>query len=166
MTLGPRESNEPAPARLGAVVPPPLFFLVALVAGWMLDRVWSVPLVPAQALDATRTLGGILVVLGFVAMASGAFTFTRARTAVFPLHPTTRLVTSGPYRFTRNPMYLGMTVATLGTALLWNSLPTLLCVPLAVAGLQLAVIAREERFLGRIFGADYDAYRRRVRRWI
>jgi protein-S-isoprenylcysteine O-methyltransferase Ste14 len=75
-------------------------------------------------------------------------------------------VTGGPYRRTRNPMYVAMTLLYLGASLLMNGLWPLLALPVVLAALTFAVIRREERYLSSAFGAEYDAYRRRVRRWL
>ena len=96
----------------------------------------------------------------------GLISFVRARTAVMPHLPASRLVTAGPYRFTRNPMYLGITLAYAGLALLIDTAWPLLLLPAVLALLMVVVVRREERYLERAFGDAYRAYRDRVRRWI
>ncbi|MGI9083774.1 MAG: methyltransferase family protein [Aeromicrobium sp.] len=92
--------------------------------------------------------------------------FARAGTAVIPFRPSTALVTTGPFRFTRNPMYLGMAVLQAGLSLAFGLMWALAMVPVAVLAVDRLVIAREEPYLERRFGADYIAYKSRVRRWI
>lgn len=97
---------------------------------------------------------------------AAAARFKRARTNPVPWRPATALVTDGPYRFTRNPMYLGMAALyagiALGAGLLWG----LALLPVVLAAIQVAVIAREEAYLERVFGDQYRVYRATVRRWL
>ncbi len=93
-------------------------------------------------------------------------TFARAKTAIIPMRPASTLVEKGPYRFTRNPMYTGMTVAYLGGVLILNSFWALVLLPAVLALLYVFVVKCEERYLVEEFGDDYEAYRRRVKRWI
>jgi len=92
--------------------------------------------------------------------------FLRRRTAVIPYKPATSLVTSGIYRWTRNPMYLGLALIYLGLALILNSLAALVLLPLVLSIIQSQVIAKEEAYLERTFGNDYVAYKKSVRPWI
>ena len=90
----------------------------------------------------------------------------RAGTNIRPDLPTTALVTEGPFRFTRNPLYLGLTLMYAGIALLIpGTWPLLLLVPVLLV-MRWGVIAREERYLERKFGEPYRAYLGRVRRWL
>jgi len=80
--------------------------------------------------------------------------------------PASRMVQHGPYRYTRNPMYLGMAVSYVGFSLVVNSAWPLLLLPLALVGLYRLVIAVEERYLEATFGEEYLAYKKKVRRWL
>ncbi len=115
---------------------------------------------------ASRALGilGFLLGLGFAGWA--VLTFRAAGTSPNPMRPTTSLAFDGPYRFSRNPMYVGLAVASACFALFWNALWPLLSVPVAMALVWRFVIAREERYLDAKFGEEYRRYRDRVRRWI
>jgi protein-S-isoprenylcysteine O-methyltransferase Ste14 len=93
-------------------------------------------------------------------------TFRRARTAILPTRPASQLVDGGPYRFTRNPMYTGLTTAYVGAAALLDSVWPLLLLPLVLAALVRLVVRREEAYLRGAFGAEYAAYQARVRRWL
>jgi protein-S-isoprenylcysteine O-methyltransferase Ste14 len=93
-------------------------------------------------------------------------TFRRAKTAIIPYQPATQLVESGPYKFTRNPMYTGMTLAYLGGTALLYSLWPLLLLPVVLTALMRLVVDREEAYLGHAFGSAYDDYRSRVRRFL
>ena len=92
--------------------------------------------------------------------------FVRNRTPVNPTRPATRLVTDGPYRFTRNPMYLGMAGAYIGIAVATGVLWALALLPVVVILMDRLVIPREERHLAQTFGEEYERYRGRVRRWL
>jgi protein-S-isoprenylcysteine O-methyltransferase Ste14 len=108
----------------------------------------------------------VLIIAGILMSAAGASSFRKAGTPVIPFETSTALVLGGLYRFTRNPMYLGMTIALLGAAVLFGTLGAFLPLPLFVWVIQTRFIAGEERFLEEIFGQQYLAYKRRVRRWL
>ncbi|MEO8336423.1 MAG: isoprenylcysteine carboxylmethyltransferase family protein [bacterium] len=99
-------------------------------------------------------------------MVWGVVTFRRAGTAINPHHSAKRLVVSGPYRFTRNPMYTGLTIAYLGASLLLGSEWPLLLLPIVLFAVFRFVIQREERYLADAFGSEYAEFRMRVRRWL
>ena len=146
------------------LVPPPLALALCIVAGWLADRIWPAPFLPAGS---PRWLaGGALTALGLAIELWAFLAFRRARTSVLPFRPTSAIVAAGPYRYSRNPIYLSMffVVAGLGVALdnLWflAGLVVLFCV------LRWGVVAREEAYLRRKFGAAYLDYQRRVRRWL
>lgn len=147
----------------GVIAPPPLIYLSALAVGFVLEA-----LLPSASIAAAVRwpVGAVLALCGFAFLSSFVAALHRADTAVDPRRATTAIVTTGPYRLTRNPGYLGMTLVYAGIALLAGALwPFATLVP-ALVLMDRAVIAREERYLERKFGADYDAYKRRVRRWI
>ena len=154
------------PNNPGVRFPPPLLFVAGLAAGLGLQRLWPAALLPEAMLPARAWLGWGLVALGLTSMLSGLATFWGARTAVLPHHAARRLVTTGPYRVTRNPMYLGLTLAYLGGGVLLDTLWVPVLLPVVITVLTYAVIHREERYLASAFGPEYDAFRRRVRRWI
>lgn len=108
---------------------------------------------------------GILIV-GVGLAAWGMVTFRRARTAVIPHHAASQLVASGPYRFTRNPMYVGLTIVYIGGAVVLNSAWPLILLPVVLILLAHFVVVREEQYLSDAFGDEYAAYRSRVRRWL
>lgn len=147
-------------------VPPPLAYAGALAGGYVLERIWSVPILtgePVQWLE----IAGLVLIAVFVALAAPAmWSFWRAKTGIIPIHPATTLVVKGPYRLTRNPMYLGLTALTLGVSLLMNSWWPVLLLPLAVLLIDRFVIRREERYLESKFGEAYRSYCARVRRWL
>jgi len=144
-------------------VPPPLAYFAAIALGYWLRGRNPLPFVPAAL---ALPLGVALVILGVVLAISGAVTFRRAGTSPNPTKPSTTVVMHGPYRFTRNPMYLGMTVLTVGAAVWIDTVWILLLLVPALAVMRWHVIAREEAYLAEKFGEQYREYQRRVRRWL
>ncbi|HEX6150796.1 isoprenylcysteine carboxylmethyltransferase family protein [Nocardioides sp.] len=88
------------------------------------------------------------------------------RTAILPGEATTRVLRSGPFRFSRNPLYVGLVVLDVGLALLAHSFWALAFVPIGVLAVWWGAIRPEERYLSTKFGAEYEAYRSEVRRWL
>lgn len=148
----------------GVVVFPPLLYAGTLLLGVLMH--FLVPLPVALPSLAARVLGvAVLAASAFLARRAEA-AMRRAGTNVRPDKPTTALATDGPFRYSRNPLYLATTGLYVGVALLIPAIwPLLLLMPLLFV-LHWGVIAREERYLGAKFGAPYDAYRARVRRWL
>jgi protein-S-isoprenylcysteine O-methyltransferase Ste14 len=113
-----------------------------------------------------ETAGVLLIVLGALIVSWGLITFARARTAILPMKPASRLVDTGPYRITRNPMYTGMSLIYLGGMLVLNWGWALVVFPLVIFLLYRLVIRREEAYMTAVFGDEYRDYCHRVRRWI
>lgn len=111
-------------------------------------------------------LGDVSVAAGLVLAAWATITLLRRGEHPDPARPTATLVTGGPYRYTRNPIYLSFTTVGLGIGLLLNSYWVLGSVPIAVLALHFLVITREERYLETVIGRQYAAYRESVRRWL
>jgi protein-S-isoprenylcysteine O-methyltransferase Ste14 len=156
-----------SPSERGARVrfPPPLVFISGLILGVVLGRVAT----PAPApLDRTASLViGILVLLvgvGFIAAAH--LHFRRTGQNPIPWTPSPSLIAQGPYRFTRNPMYLGMTLIQTGLGLAMNNLwISVLAIP-ALLVVHLIAVLPEERYLLEKFGQGYQAYMNQVRRYL
>jgi protein-S-isoprenylcysteine O-methyltransferase Ste14 len=149
----------------GVRFPPPLLYAAAFFCGYLLQRAYPLEIVAGGA--RALTVAGLVLAALWAAFMGAAFaTFLRARTNILPNRPAVRLVTSGPYRLTRNPMYVSLVLLYAGGALLLNAWWPLLFLPLVVVAIDRLVIAREERYLLDAFGGHYDAYCRRVRRWI
>jgi protein-S-isoprenylcysteine O-methyltransferase Ste14 len=153
----------PEEDRPGVPIAPPLLFVIPIVASLVLE--W---LVPTGFLHGSlRCVLGLLFSVAGIALSVGGFiTQKRAGTDPFPYHPSTRIVAHGPYRFSRNPMYLGFALLTLGLAILVDSAWMLLALPIGLVLTDRFVITREERYLERKFGEEYLNYKRSVRRWI
>ncbi len=146
------------------IVRPPLVWGLAVLVGLALD--WPLPLPFMPAALPAGWLGGAVFALAFALAVWAIATIIRAGSNVPTNRPTTTIVIAGPYRFTRNPIYVGMMVGQLGLAIAFDSLWLLVTlVPFALV-LRYGVVAREEAYLERKFGDDYRGFRSRVRRWV
>ena len=142
---------------------PPVYFLVALGAMALLHA--AVPVLPLFVAP-YRYAGIVVIALALGLAAWGALLFRRAGTGIVPFSPATALVTRGPYRFTRNPMYLGMAGTLLGAAILMGSLTPFVVIPAFMAVIAERFILRAEAMLEQAFGSAYLDYKARVRRWL
>src|SRR5215510_10545961 len=143
------------------IIRPPLAWGLAVIAGLALN--WLAPL-PADL--PAGWLGAMVFVLALALFAWAIVTITRAGSNVPTNLPTTTIVESGPYRFTRNPIYLAMFLGLIGLAIAFDNLWLLLMlVPFALV-IHYGVVTREEAYLERKFGDVYRGYRSRVRRWL
>jgi len=156
------------PAHPGVRFPPPLVFAAGLLIGLALDRwIFTIPIAGGEGDRAPLTiLGWFALVAGVAFAAWGMITFRRARTAIVPFRPARTVVSSGPYRWSRNPMYVGLTALYTGLAVLLNAGWPLILLPLVLTALWFFAIRREERYLTHAFGDQYIEYQRRVRRWL
>jgi protein-S-isoprenylcysteine O-methyltransferase Ste14 len=142
---------------------PPLWFLAALLAMFALHAVWPVAVVVPPPWNLA---GGALLFAALGLMVLAAVQFRRAGTGIRPFSDVTALVDAGPFRWTRNPMYVGFFSLALGVAVVLGTASPLV-VPFAlVVVLDRRFVRREEEFLRERLGEAYDAYCRRVRRWI
>jgi protein-S-isoprenylcysteine O-methyltransferase Ste14 len=142
---------------------PPVYLVVALLVMAALHFFFPV----ARFVEPPYSYLGVIPLVGGIVMAATASSaFRRASTPVLPFERSTALVTTGLYRVTRNPMYLGMLLILAGVALVSGSLSTLLPIPVFAWAIQRNFIVGEERFLEEIFGARYLNYKRQVRRWL
>ncbi len=149
----------------GVRIFPPAVYVGGLIVGYAIQ--WFVPISIAGGTFAiaVRALGAIAIAAALLLDASALACFRRNATPVNPTKPTAKLVRAGPYRFTRNPMYLGLALLHGGLALIGNALWPLLALVPAIWIIRTQVIAREEAYLEAKFGEDYRAYKAAVRRW-
>lgn len=150
----------------GVRFPPPLYYLIGLLVGFVIQRFYPIYLAKPGHRVITYTLGGIWIFLGLLLIAWALFSFRRAGTSPIPHVPSTALALNGPYRLARNPMYLAMALICVGIGLAVNMLWPLLSVPVVVVIVDRTVILREERYLEAKFGDSYRQYKSRVRRWM
>jgi protein-S-isoprenylcysteine O-methyltransferase Ste14 len=169
MTNDHRASPDPAPARpvpeaanLG-VARPPLVYLGSIALGVILHFAWPISLVPGGA---APRLGAPVVLMAIALFLFAVRAFRAAGTPVPGNRPTTTIVRTGPYRFSRNPIYLAFSLFQLGIALWVNSLWLVVTLLASVAVMALIVIPREERYLEARFPAEYSGYKAAVRRWL
>jgi protein-S-isoprenylcysteine O-methyltransferase Ste14 len=142
---------------------PPVAIGTPLVVGWIASAVWGDPV----ALGGWRIPVGWALTLFFVAWNVWAlWLFARHRTGLLPGQPTTAIIDEGPFRLSRNPLYVGLLAVYLGLALLAPTFWGLALFPAAALLLFWGAIGPEERYLHERFGAPYDDYTRRVRRWL
>jgi protein-S-isoprenylcysteine O-methyltransferase Ste14 len=152
-----------APATSGVRFPPPLIYLAGFAAGVGLELA-----VPIDDLPGVVTVLGTALCAALWVALDGVATvsFARAKTSMVPMKPTTALVTSGPYRLTRNPMYVGMAFLYAAFALGFGVIWALAVLPVVLLAVDRLVIAKEEPYLEARFGDQYRDYKRGVRRWL
>jgi protein-S-isoprenylcysteine O-methyltransferase Ste14 len=147
----------------GIRVPPPVYYVAAFLVGVALEVIFPTSWPPLGVrLVAALLAGAAWLALDGAAMVS----FRRAGTSMVPMNPTTALVTSGPYRVSRNPMYVGMVFLYIALAFAFGVIWALAFLPAVIVIIDRFVIAREEPYLERKFGQAYRDYKARVRRWL
>lgn len=151
----------------GIPFPPPLAFISGLAVGAGLHHFIPAPILQAaRGVNALKVVGAALLIFGVTLAVFALVSFRMAKTSPLPERPSTSLVVGGPFRVSRNPLYVSMSLIYAGISLCANALwPLLLLVPV-VAAIRHFVIAREERYLLQRFGSEYEDYCRQVRRWL
>ena len=147
----------------GVIFPPPLIYGGFLLIGFVIDFFWPIPVLP----DIDQyAVGGVLLVLALAIVIPALILFRKGGTAVRPDRPTTAIITGGPFRFTRNPFYLALTVLYAGIAIVADSVWVMgLLLPVLLI-MNRGVIDREEKYLDGKFGEEYRRYKETVRRWL
>ena len=146
------------------IIRPPIAWVLAVAAGLALQWFVAMPFMPAAM--PTGWIGGMVFVVALALFAWAIVTITRAGSNVPTNMPTTAIVEAGPYRFTRNPIYLGMGLGLIGLAIAFNNFWLIGTLALFALVIRYGVVAREEAYLERKFGDAYRHYRARVRRWL
>ncbi len=142
---------------------PPHYLLLSILSIVGIDSLLQMPFVSS----AIALVGGLLFLLsGIVLAASAARLFSKAKTGIVPFSESTKLVVSGAYRFTRNPMYLGMFFCLIGVTLLVNNVLGLLVLLLFFFIIRQKFVLKEEVQMQETFGDDYAQFKARIRRWI
>jgi protein-S-isoprenylcysteine O-methyltransferase Ste14 len=152
----------PEVANLG-LARPPLVYASSIAIGLLLHVVWPVRIVPHSL---AMPVGAVVMLAAIALFVSAVRTMNAAGTPVPGNQPTTAIVRSGPYRFTRNPIYIAFSLLQLGLAVWVNSLALLILLIPALAIMVLVVIPREERYLEARFPSEYPPYKASVRRWL
>ena len=143
-------------------VHPPIIYAISILSGVGLNNLWPLPM-PFGLHD--RLYGSIIIALSVGIAAWALLHFHRNDTDVRPDKPDRTLITSGPYRFTRNPLYIVLTLVQITVAIWLDNLWILLLVVVSVIVITRYAISREERYLEQLFGQEYLKYKQRVRRW-
>ncbi len=152
------------PDRANAIIRPPIALLLAFLAGLLADWLSPLKLLPASVPNVL--LGGFIFVDGLALAVWGITTIRAAGTRVETTQPTTAIVADGPYRFSRNPIYLGMFLGLIGLAIAFNTGWILVALAAFYLVIRYGVVAREEAYLERKFRQAYLGYKSQVRRWI
>ena len=152
------------PFKLLLHVPAPWVFILTYLCGVVLELVCRGKVHPPVT-PASIIVGGVLFALGALVARWSWLIFHKARTTTVPGRASRRLITWGPYRFSRNPMYVGLSLAYLGEAGLLHQIWLVLLLPLTIAYVNRVVIPVEEVRLNEVFALDYQTYRAKVRRW-
>ncbi len=160
------EARDPAerqpPETPGVIARPPLVYLCSFLIGLGLQGLWPLQVFPSAW---GALLGAPLILAAALLFLLSSREFRRAGTPVPSVRPTTRIVRTGPYRFSRNPIYLAFTLLHLGIGIWVNSAWLLGMLALTLVLMSYGVIAREERYLARRFEDEYLQYKAAVRRW-
>ena len=151
------------PDHAGVLFHPPLLFGLCLVMGLVGRRITRLEFLPAPD---TRLAGWMIIGAALLVFGWAVLTLRSRNTSVRTQDPTTAVVSGGPFRYTRNPIYLSMMAVILGAGVGANCLWFLLLIPPAMIAMTKGVIVREEAYLERKFGEEYTAYKSRVRRWL
>lgn len=148
------------------VIKPPILFAGTLLFGLLLS--WLVPIGPGLGSANWRALaaGGAIALAGLVIGLLSVRQFSAAGTSIVPGEPSTVLLESGPYRFTRNPIYIAFTLLYFGIAIMATSVWLLLLLVPVLVVLQKGVVEREEDYLNEKFGQSYRRFQARVPRWL
>ena len=167
MTDGFSQSPTDPPDRPGVAIKPPILFLGALALGFVLDSILPLSLTSGPVAAWTlRAIGLLLALIGAALLTASMRAFKRAGTNVPTWMPATAVVTDGPYRWSRNPIYIALLLIYAGIAFIFGEPWLLLLLPAVVAVLHWGVVAREERYLEAKFGPAYLGYKTAVRRWL
>jgi protein-S-isoprenylcysteine O-methyltransferase Ste14 len=144
-------------------IPPPLIYAAGFIFGLWLGRAVPVSVLPNTP---SRIAAVVSIALWAVLGVWSIGVFRRAHTGFLPIRPATTLVIAGPYRVTRNPMYLALACLYVGLALWFDVFWALVLLPLVIVAVHHYVIVREEKYLESKFGDEYRRYKARVRRWL
>jgi protein-S-isoprenylcysteine O-methyltransferase Ste14 len=146
-------------------VPPPILPVLTILAGVGLQS--ALPIAVELPVPGRYWIGGLIVVVSFLVLGVGSvILFRRTGQSPIPWEPTPAIIEQGPYRFTRNPMYLMMALVCFGFAVILSNAWIVALTPVCALLLHRLAIVQEEAYLERKFGEAYLTYKRRVRRWL
>jgi len=154
------------PVQLLLKIPVPWVFILVYLLGVLLQQLFPVAIQSLELVSVLKISGKVLFALGAIIASWSLFIFHKEHTTVIPGEMSKILVTKGPYSFTRNPMYVSLTLAYLGEAGILIQLWPVVVLPLMFVYLNRVVIPLEENLLKKVFEGDFTRYCTRVRRWI
>jgi protein-S-isoprenylcysteine O-methyltransferase Ste14 len=162
-----QSANSATPTSAPSKFPwPPILYGLAIVVGFVLSTYYPLPWISGSAAD-FAFMAGLMLVAGAIFVDVRTFLELRKhQTTILPTRAASRLVTSGPFSLSRNPIYLSNTVLTFGLALAFGNLWLIICGLVAALATNELAIKREERHLALKFGSRWRDYAKRVRRWI
>jgi protein-S-isoprenylcysteine O-methyltransferase Ste14 len=153
----------PSKDNAGVIAPAPILYGIAFAVGFAAEKIAPTQLLPFPA---SAWLGLTFIAVAIAIVVSAFKALAQAHTAFDARKSTTKIVTTGAFRFSRNPTYLSLTLLLIGIAFAISSLWVLVSVIPAVVATQWGVILREERYLKEKFGESYSSYASKVRRWL
>jgi len=148
--------------KVSVIAPPPLIFLLAILVGVLLNYFWPYNIIP-ESIQLPIGLG--IIALSIILSLLGVREFKKVRTSIRPDRPTTTIIASGPFRYTRNPLYLSLSLFHIGIGIAVDSVWILAMLAPTLIIMRYGVISREEHYLENKFGDEYLKYRDSVRRW-
>ena len=157
------QNSSPDDKGAAVKIPPPFIFILLALCGYGLENILPTTLGAAPEL---RFAGVVLIVISLALILVAAAQFKKHATALEPWRPTSQIITTGPYAYSRNPIYVCFCLFNVGLGLGVNSLWILLSFIPAAVLLRYLVIAKEEAYLETKFGSEYLTYKGRVRRWL
>ncbi len=147
------------------VAKPPVIYGIPLLIGILLNSFFSLKIFPEGTSTSLLILSWILVVFGFFIAGWVLSIFLKKGEDISPDRPTKIIITNGPFRFSRNPVYLSLNIVYFGISLILNNLWLIIFWPFAFLILRYGVVSKEEQYLERKFGKKYLVYKKRTRRW-
>ena len=149
----------------GAAVkfPPPLIFLVVIIVAYGVDYFWPIGLGGSFVI---KYIGILVVILGIFVVILASRYFKHAETNIEPWKPTTKIISTGIYGYSRNPIYLAFCLVQIGIAVFLNSFWILVSIIVSASLVYHIAIKKEEGYLETKFGDDYIRYKKKVRRWL
>ena len=149
----------------GVIFPPPFIYLISIVIGNIVNLVWRMKIF-SGAMILRIVLGIALISAAFFIFVNAFKALEKAKNPIQPYKPTLRIVKTGPYSFSRNPVYLSFALVQLGIAFFLNNMWILIALIPAILIVHYGVILREEKYLENKFGNGYLNYKNSVRRWV
>jgi len=151
--------------RPSIIIPPPLIFFAFMGVGFLLDYLFPLKIIRWPWWPRIICSGILIAISGYLALGS-MIVLLRNKTPFDPSKPTVKIVRQGPFRFSRNPMYLALLLILAGVAFVNGSIWMSLAVPALLIVLDIIAVRPEEKYLERNFGSRYLAYKTKVRRWL